>query len=153
LATAAAQVAPLRGDAAPVGSGGAWEVQEPQGTQGAHVEERREAAPDDMEVDEDAGLDLDPEASLPTAQSFPDVVALVGEKREAKLKYLLEERVSLVKFDPAGSIELYLLPGAPKELPNELREKLNQWTGRRWMIALSKVPGDRTLGEVQKERE
>jgi DNA polymerase-3 subunit gamma/tau len=40
----------------------------------------------------------------------------------------LEEHVSLVRFDPAGSIELHLLAGAPKELANELREKLNAWT-------------------------
>ena len=58
----------------------------------------------------------------------------------------LEEHVSLVKFDPAGSIELHLLPGAPKELANELREKLNAWTGKRWMVALSKTPGEPPLG-------
>jgi len=60
--------------------------------------------------------------------------------------------VSLVRFDAAGSLELHLLPGAPKELANELREKLNAWTGRRWMVALSKTPGERTLGEVARER-
>jgi DNA polymerase-3 subunit gamma/tau len=61
--------------------------------------------------------------------------------------------VSLVKFDPAGSIELHLLTGAPKELPNELREKLNAWTGMRWMVALGNAPGERPLGVVQRERE
>ena len=76
-----------------------------------------------------------------------------GERREAKLKVHLEEHVSLVKFDPAGSIELHLLAGAPKELGNELREKLNAWTGRRWMVALSKTPGERPIGEVARERE
>jgi DNA polymerase-3 subunit gamma/tau len=64
----------------------------------------------------------------------------------------LEEHVSLVKFDPAGSIELHLLAGAPKELPNELREKLNAWTGKRWMVALSKTPGQQPIGEVERER-
>ena len=80
------------------------------------------------------------------------MVALAGERREAKLKVHLEEHVSLVRFDPAGSIELHLLPGAPKELANELREKLNAWTGRRWMVALSKTPGERPIGEVERER-
>ena len=47
------------------------------------------------------------------------------------------------EFEPAGHIELHLLPGAPKELANELREKLNAWTGKRWMVALSKTPGER----------
>ena len=64
----------------------------------------------------------------------------------------LEEHVSLVRFDPAGSIELHLLAGAPKELANELREKLNAWTGKRWMVALSKTPGEPAFGQVQRER-
>jgi DNA polymerase III subunit gamma/tau len=88
----------------------------------------------------------------PVLRSFADVVALAGKRREAKLKVHLEEHVSLVKFDPAGSIELHLLPGAPKELPNELREKLNQWTQGRWMVALSKTPGEHPLGEVERAR-
>jgi DNA polymerase-3 subunit gamma/tau len=117
------------------------------------VIEDMEIAPDDGDSDESAALDLDGEGSLPMVQSFAEVVALVGARREAKLKYDLEERVSLVKFDPAGSIDLHLLPGAPKELPNELREKLNLWTGKRWVVALSNAPGERPLGEVQRERE
>ncbi len=92
-------------------------------------------------------------SALPIVRSFADVVAAAGERREAKLKVHLEEHVSLVRFDPAGSIELHLLPGAPKELANELREKLNAWTGRRWMVALSKSPGEPPLGQVQRERE
>jgi DNA polymerase-3 subunit gamma/tau len=88
----------------------------------------------------------------PLLLSFADVVRLAGKRREAKLKVHLEEHVSLVKFDPTGSIELHLLPGAPKELPNELREKLNLWTQGRWMVALSKSPGERPLGEVERAR-
>jgi DNA polymerase-3 subunit gamma/tau len=114
--------------------------------------ERMEAAPDDIEGDEDAELDIE-DASLPTVRSFAEVVELVGAQREAKLKIHLEEHVSLVRFDPAGSIDLHLLPGAPKELANELREKLNAWTGMRWVVALSNTSGDRTLGEVERERE
>ena len=89
---------------------------------------------------------------MPILRSFADVVAAAGERREAKLKVHLEEHVSLVRFDAAGSIELHLLPGAPKELANELREKLNAWTGKRWMVALSKTPGEPPIGQVQRER-
>jgi DNA polymerase-3 subunit gamma/tau len=90
---------------------------------------------------------------VPVLRSFAEVVDYTGLRREAKLKVHLEEHVSLVKFDPAGSIELHLLAGAPKELGNELREKLNAWTGRRWMVALSKAAGERPIGEVARERE
>jgi DNA polymerase III subunit gamma/tau len=91
--------------------------------------------------------------TLPMVRAFAEVVALAGAHREAKLKVHLEEHVSLVRFDPAGSIELHLLPGAPKELANELREKLNAWTGKRWMVALSKTAGAVPIGQAQRERE
>ncbi|HSR82405.1 MAG TPA: DNA polymerase III subunit gamma/tau, partial [Hyphomicrobiaceae bacterium] len=92
-------------------------------------------------------------STLPVVRTFIDVVALAGAQREAKLKVHLEEHVSLVRFDPSGSIELHLLPGAPKELANELREKLNTWTDRRWMVALIKTAGAVPLGQAQRERE
>jgi DNA polymerase-3 subunit gamma/tau len=70
------------------------------------------------------------------------------------LKVHLEDNVSLVKFDAAtGSIDLHLLPGAPAELANDLREKLNAWTGRRWMVMLSKTAGAPAIGAVRRQRE
>ncbi len=114
----------------------------------------------DPELDPEFGGDDEdgPRAPMPVVavrplRTFQDVIDLVGDKRDAKLKYHLEDQVSLVKFDPVGSIEMFLLPGAPKELPNDLREKLNGWTGRRWMVALSKVPGQTPVGEVRRARE
>jgi DNA polymerase III subunit gamma/tau len=92
-------------------------------------------------------------AVLPALRSFEDVVKLVGQRRDARLKVHLEEHASLVKFDPAGSLELHLLPAAPKEIANELREKLNQWTGQRWSVAVSDTPGEPPLGELQRARE
>jgi DNA polymerase-3 subunit gamma/tau len=100
----------------------------------------------------EAELDLEAPA-LPDPRSFPEVVDLVGARRDAKLKDHLERNVSLVRFDPAGSIELHLLPGAPKELGNELRRKLDVWTGKRWAIALSDTPGERPIEEIRRERE
>ena len=85
--------------------------------------------------------------------TFDDVVNLVGRKRDARLKVHLEEHVSLVRFDPAAAIELHLLDGAPPEIANELREKLNRWTARRWTIALSRRPGERPLGEQKRAEE
>jgi DNA polymerase-3 subunit gamma/tau len=87
-------------------------------------------------------------------RSFADVVALVGERRDAKLKIHLEDHVSLVKFDAvAGSIDIFLLPGAPAELANDLREKLNAWTSRRWVVVLSKEAGAPAIGVVRRARE
>jgi DNA polymerase III subunit gamma/tau len=86
-------------------------------------------------------------------RSFAEVVALVGRHRDAKLKVHLEEHVSLVRFDAAGSIDIHLLPQAPAELGNELREKLNTWTMRRWIVALSPRPGEPPLGVVERQRQ
>ncbi len=119
--------------------------------------------------EDEAGLsnpDFDPDdpvnadMSLPLAAqpkpdpgSFIEVVELVGSRRDAKMKVHLEEHVSLVKFDAeAGSIDLYLLPGAPKELANNLREKLNRWTGRRWVVVLSKSEGQPAIAEVRRNK-
>ncbi len=91
---------------------------------------------------------------MPDPRSFAEVVALAGTKRDMMLKVHLEDNVSLVKFDAAtGSIDLHLLPGAPAELANDLREKLNAWTGRRWMVMLSKEQGAPAIGAVRRQRE
>lgn len=103
--------------------------------------------------DDDAPRPAQPMPVLRPLRTFQDVVDLVSDKRDAKLKYHLEDHVSLVKFDPQGSIEMFLLPQAPKELPNDLREKLNKWTERRWMVAVSKAPGQTPLGEVRRAQE
>jgi DNA polymerase-3 subunit gamma/tau len=95
-----------------------------------------------------------PAVSQRALNTFDDVVALAGDRRDAKLRVALEEHVSLVRFDgPAGTIDLFLLPGALAGLGNDLREKLNKWTGRRWIVALSKTPGARPIGEARRERE
>ncbi|MEQ1576293.1 MAG: DNA polymerase III subunit gamma/tau [Hyphomicrobium sp.] len=107
-----------------------------------------------LEVEEDGIARPPATASLRPIRTFADVVALVGDRRDVRLKIQLEEQVSLVKFDAAsGAIDLFLLPGAGGEIANELREKLNAWTGRRWMVMLSKVRGGPALGEIRRERE
>ena len=100
---------------------------------------------DDETGEDDGGMGQHP-------RSFAEVVALVGRHRDAKLKVHLEEHVSLVRFDATGSIDIHLLPQAPAELGNELREKLNKWTMRRWIVALSPRPGEPPLGLVERQR-
>jgi DNA polymerase III subunit gamma/tau len=101
-----------------------------------------------------AGDDAPGGGDLANPRSFDEVIALASERRDMMLKLQLEDRVSLVKFDhAAGSIDLFLLPGAPAQLANELREKLNAWTQRKWVVVLSKAAGDRPRGEVRRERE
>ncbi len=113
-----------------------------------------------IEIDEDLAeveAEIGPAAGLvpqfATVRSFDDVVELAGVKRDAMLKLQLEDNISLVKFDAGqGAIEIFLLPKAPKEIANHLREKLSLWTGRRWMVALAPRMGDKPVGQVMRER-
>ena len=85
-------------------------------------------------------------AAMPV--NFAAVVALAKDMREGILAGELVNDVHLVSFEP-GRIELRLNPGAPHDLPGRLTEKLKQWTGQRWVVSLSKLPGEPTLAEQE----
>ena len=80
-----------------------------------------------------------------------DVVALAAEKRDIQLKTALETDVHLVRFDE-GSIEFSLAPDAPQTLPQTLMRKLQDWTGQRWIVALSRDPGAPSLRQQAEAR-
>ncbi len=80
----------------------------------------------------------------PRLRRFEDVVALAGEKRDIGLKVALERDVRLVRFEE-GRIEFALEPGGSSTLANDLSRRLSEWTGTRWVVALSSEPGAPTL--------
>ncbi|MDP7643024.1 MAG: DNA polymerase III subunit gamma/tau, partial [Alphaproteobacteria bacterium] len=75
-----------------------------------------------------------------------DIVALAERQREMELRHWLVAEVHLVRFLP-GHIELRQNDVVQKPLAGELGEKLQAWTGRRWIVALSKERGEPTLEE------
>jgi len=77
---------------------------------------------------------------------FEDIVALAAEKRDIQLKLALERDVRLVRFEE-GQIEFSLVPGASAALAQTLMRKLQEWTGSRWMVAISREPGAPSLKE------
>jgi DNA polymerase-3 subunit gamma/tau len=83
---------------------------------------------------------------------FEDLVALAEENRDILMKSALERDVRLVRFED-GQIEFALADGARRDLASELMRKLAEWTGRRWMVALSSQPGEPTLREQLEARE
>ena len=115
----------------------------------------QEADPFDPDVIEDDATEIAAATApaLDDPRSFEEIVDVVGRRRDARLKVHLEEHVSLVKFDAAGAIEIALLPGAPAEIANEVREKLHKWTGRRCVVAVSRSKGEPTLGDVRRARD
>ncbi len=86
-----------------------------------------------------------PAAGLHLAR-FEDLVALAEEKRDIVVKAALERDVRLVHFED-GQLEFALAEGARRDLASELMRKLAEWTGRRWVVALSSQPGEATLRE------
>jgi DNA polymerase-3 subunit gamma/tau len=76
--------------------------------------------------------------------TFAEVVALAAEKRDLTIKTALENDVRLVRMED-GRLEIALEPHAQRSLAQELSRKLEQWTGRRWTIAVSNTAGQPTL--------
>jgi len=64
--------------------------------------------------------------------SFHDVVALFGQKREMILQGHLINDAHLVKFEQ-GHISIRLKPSAPQNLTGRISGLLNDWTGQRWI--------------------
>jgi DNA polymerase-3 subunit gamma/tau len=76
--------------------------------------------------------------------SFPELVALAGEKRDLLTKAALEADVRLVRIED-GRLEVALERSAARTLINDLSRKLEQWTGRRWTVIVSNETGQPTL--------
>jgi DNA polymerase-3 subunit gamma/tau len=90
-----------------------------------------------------------PEAQSAPARkisSFPELVALAGEKRDLMTKSALETDVRLVRFED-GRLEIALERNAQRMLVNDLSRKLEQWTNRRWTVVVSNEAGQPTLRE------
>ena len=87
-----------------------------------------------------------------TLGRFEDIVALATEKRDLQIKTALERDVRLVHCED-GRLEIALEPGASKTLLNELSRKLQLWSGRQWMVVVSRETGNPTLRAQAEARE
>ncbi|WP_108512315.1 DNA polymerase III subunit gamma/tau [Bradyrhizobium algeriense] len=85
-------------------------------------------------------------ASAPVLRitTFPQLVALAGEKRDILTKAALESDMRLVRFED-GRLEVALERNAARGLLNDLSRKLELWTGRRWTVIVSNEAGQPTL--------
>jgi DNA polymerase-3 subunit gamma/tau len=92
------------------------------------------------------------DAPVLAVNTFNELVALAGQKRDLQTKAALERDVRLVRCED-GRLEIALEPGAAKTLVNDLSRKLQQWTGRRWMVIVSAEAGSATLRSVAEARQ
>jgi len=79
-------------------------------------------------------------------KNFEDLIQVVTKEKEVELKYDLERNVKLVSFVP-GKIDITFNEKLNKNFIKFLTEKLLKWTGKRWIISLSKQQGEETFYE------
>ncbi|TPL75779.1 DNA polymerase III subunit gamma/tau [Mesorhizobium sp. B2-3-15] len=89
-----------------------------------------------------------PETQAVPLKSLADIVALADAKRDIAFKVLIKSCIRLVRIEP-GRIDVSLTDDAPKMLLNDLTTKLRAWTGRNWLVSLSKEEGGQTLAEME----
>ncbi|WP_372398229.1 DNA polymerase III subunit gamma/tau [Azospirillum sp. HJ39] len=85
----------------------------------------------------------------PMPPDFRTLVQLFSDRREGALYGYLMETVQLVRMEP-GRLELKLRPAAPPTLPAKVGQFLTEWTGQRWIVALSEGQAQPTLAEQEK---
>jgi DNA polymerase-3 subunit gamma/tau len=89
--------------------------------------------------------------SAETMSNFDNLISLCLKHKEMQLKYNLEKNVSLVKFSN-GQMEFSFNENIDKNFIKNLSKKLFVWTGKRWIITLSKEKGQPTHQEIKLEK-
>ena len=81
--------------------------------------------------------------------TFDDLLEICAIKKEIKLKYELEKNVNLVSFE-SSRIEISFNDNLDKDFVKELSLKLFEWTGKRWIITFSKLKGQISVKDKEK---
>src|SRR6056300_663752 len=107
------------------------------------IQEKKEAPKTKPEI-------LNENISKAAIQSFQDLINLANKNREIELKFDLERNVRLVKFEQ-GKIDISFNEHLSKDFIKNLSQKLIEWTGKRWIITLSKDQGQTTVHEIKQQ--
>jgi DNA polymerase III subunit gamma/tau len=96
---------------------------------------------------------LSPEASINeiNINNFRDLIDLANKEKEVELKFDLERNVKLVSFTK-GKIDISFNENLNKNFIKNLTEKLLFWTGKRWIISLSKNTEAKSIYEKNSEQ-
>ncbi|WP_440926012.1 DNA polymerase III subunit gamma/tau [Candidatus Pelagibacter sp.] len=81
--------------------------------------------------------------------AFEELIEICSKKKEIKLKYELEKNVNLVKFEK-NRIEISFNESLDKDFVKDLSSKLFEWTDERWIITFSKLKGQMSLKDKEK---
>ncbi|WP_163270446.1 DNA polymerase III subunit gamma/tau [Chelativorans alearense] len=138
--------------AAPAGNGGAQAVASarmPASGGGQTMRLVREA-PREEEAPAPAAAP-DPEPETVPLTSLADIAELAEANRDMAFKVQFKRCVRLVRIEPER-LAVNLTEDAPKTLLNDLTNRLQKWTGRRWIVSLSREAGGKTLAEEENGR-
>ena len=90
--------------------------------------------------------------AAPRLKSFEDIVARARAERDRLLVFALERHVRPVRFE-TGLLEIALTPDAEPTLPQRLAAILKEWTGERWVVAVTQDSPAETVHQTrQRER-
>jgi DNA polymerase-3 subunit gamma/tau len=81
-------------------------------------------------------------------KSLEDIATLADANRDKLFKVSLKQYVRLVRIE-SGRLDVSLTGDAPKTLLGDLTTRLKSWTGRQWIVSLSREEGGQTLAEVE----
>ena len=81
-------------------------------------------------------------------KSLADIVALADANRDMLFKTQFKSCVRLVRIEP-GRLDISLTSDAPRTVVTDLSARLEKWTGRRWMVSVSREQGGQTLAEAE----
>ncbi|GAB4352411.1 MAG: DNA polymerase III subunit gamma/tau [Oricola sp.] len=104
-------------------------------------------------VRHDAAPQPDPAPAPPAVpvRSMQDLADLADRHRDPLMKVNIRKCVRPVSIEP-GKLSVSLTDDAPRSLLGDLSKRLQDWTGTRWIVSLSREPGGRTLEEIETER-
>ncbi|TCQ29577.1 DNA polymerase-3 subunit gamma/tau [Rhizobium sp. PP-CC-3G-465] len=106
----------------------------------------------ELPVQERGQVDIKPETApaepVVPLRSVADIVDLCQKNRDILLKTLVRNFVRLVRIEP-GRLEMNVHDDAPKTLVTDLQRRLEEWTGIRWMVTVSREPGQPTMVETE----
>jgi DNA polymerase-3 subunit gamma/tau len=88
----------------------------------------------------------------PMPQSFAATLTLFEQHGEVITRAQLRSQAHLVAFEP-GHIEFRPAEGAPRDLASRLGQRLSEWTGTRWVVAVSQAEGAPTLEQQDQSRD
>ncbi|WP_370319880.1 DNA polymerase III subunit gamma/tau [Oricola sp.] len=126
---------------------------QPTASRGGQAQAVRLVSSEPEPVRHEAPPQPDPEPAKPSVPvySMQDLVDLAEKHRDPLMRVNLRKCIRPVSIEP-GKLAVSLTEDAPRSLLGDLSKRLQDWTGARWIVSLSREPGGATLDEIETER-